>query len=47
MDGRFVSKCIEQWGIASGGDGALDARGRVARGVIQERVCGEISLHTP
>ena len=33
MDGRFVSKCIEQWGIASGVDGALDAMGRVARGV--------------
>ena len=34
MDGRFVSKCIEQWGIASGVDGALDAKERVARGVI-------------
>ena len=34
MDGRFVSKCIEQWGIASGTDGALDAKERVARGVI-------------
>ena len=45
MDGRFVSQCIEQWGIASGGDGALDAGERVARGAIQERVCGE-SLRT-
>ena len=45
MDGRFMSKCIEQWGIASGVDGALDAKERVARGAIQERVCGE-SLHT-
>ena len=34
MDGRFVSKCIGQWGIASGVDGALDAKERVARGVI-------------
>ena len=34
MDGRFVSKCIEQWGIASGVDGVLDAKERVARGVI-------------
>ena len=34
MEGRFVSKCIEQWGIASGTDGALDVKERVARGVI-------------
>ena len=34
MDRLFVSKCIEQWGIASGTDGALDAKERVARGVI-------------
>ena len=47
MDGRFVSKCIEQWGIASGVDGALDAGERVDRGAIRERVCGEISPHTP
>lgn len=26
MDRLFVSKCIEQWGIASGIDGALDAK---------------------
>ena len=26
MDGRFMSKCIEQWGIASGTDGALERR---------------------
>ena len=47
MDGSFGSGCTEQWGIASGDDGALDAGERVARGAIQERVCGEISLHTP
>lgn len=34
MDRLFVSKCIEQWGIASGTDGALDVKERVARGVI-------------
>ena len=47
MDGSFGSKCIEQWGIASGVDGVLDAKERVDRGAIRERVCGEISPHTP
>ena len=32
MDGRFVSKCIEQWGIASGGDRAIGCRGASSSG---------------
>ena len=46
MDGRFVSKCIEQWGIASGGGRALDAGERVARGVILRKgVRRDLSTH--